>query len=165
MPLSHTFYQFLSSVQGDLANITAPPQFLAPSSVVEVGHCWVQRPDVFAAPAQEPDPKKRSLLVLRLVLIALKSQLYVAGSPTVSIKKPLNAFLGEVFSASWTDSKTGTTAKLCSEQVSHHVSHCIFSLPSRAHAHANSAGSLPSPQCISHARSMAFEPTATPASR
>jgi oxysterol-binding protein-related protein 9/10/11 len=120
-PSSLTFSQFLSSVQGDLSNITAPPQFLAPSSVVEVGHCWAQRPAIFAAPAQEADPKKRSLLVLKLVLTALKSQLYVAGSPTVSIKKPLNAFLGEVFAASWTDSKTGSTTKLRSEQVSHHV--------------------------------------------
>lgn len=91
--------------------------------MVEVGHCWAQRPEVFAAPAQESDPKKRSLLVLKLVLTALKSQLYVAGSPTVSIKKPLNAFLGEIFSASWTEPKTGNTVTLCSEQVSHHVRH------------------------------------------
>lgn len=82
--------------------MTAPPFFLAPSSVVEVGHCWAQRPGVFAAPALEPDAARRSLLVLRMVLIALRSQFYVAGSPTVSIKKPLNAFLGELFLASWT---------------------------------------------------------------
>lgn len=110
---------FLSSVQGDLANITAPPQFLAPSSVVELGP-WGKRPALFAAPANEPDPKRRALLVLKIVLAALRDQLYTTGSTSVSIKKPLNAFLGEVFMASWTDEDTGTKAQLFSEQVSHH---------------------------------------------
>ena len=112
--------QFLSSVQGDLSNVTAPPTFLAPSSVVEVGHCWAQRPAVFAAPAREADPEKRALLVLRLVLVALRSQLYIAGSPAVSIKKPLNAFLGEVFLASWADDAAKARTRLVAEQVSHH---------------------------------------------
>lgn len=137
--------QFLSSVSGDLSNVTGPPHFLAPSSVVEVGHCWAQRPGVFAAPALEPDSARRSLLVLRWMLTAMRSQLYIAGSPNVSIKKPLNAFLGELFLASWTqvpnsgngknkkngkgkglglgmdsgDGKPATT-RLVAEQVSHH---------------------------------------------
>lgn len=76
---------------------------------MEVGHCWSQRPGVFAAPALEPDEAKRSLLVLRMILIAMRSQFYIAGSPTVSIKKPLNAFLGELFLASWTQIPTTTT--------------------------------------------------------
>lgn len=79
-----------------------------------------------------------------MILIAMRSQFYVAGSPTVSIKKPLNAFLGELFLASWTqvpkgnskgkgkdkekgiklgmdsgDGKAATT-RLVAEQVSHH---------------------------------------------
>lgn len=78
---------------------------LAPLSVVEVGRCWAQRPAVFAAPALEPSPERRCLLVLRMVLIALRTQMYVGGSPTTSIKKPLNAFLGELFLAEWTDDK------------------------------------------------------------
>lgn len=72
----------------------------------------------------------------------MRSQFYVAGSPSVSIKKPLNAFLGELFLASWTqvpkgkskgkgkekgiklgmdsgDGKAATT-RLVAEQVSHH---------------------------------------------
>lgn len=105
-------------MRGDFANITAPAFFLAPSSVVEVPQCWSQRPKVFAAPALEPDPKKRSLLVLKIFLTGLRSQLYIAGAPGVSIKKPLNAFLGEIFSASWTDD--GCTTRLITEQVSHH---------------------------------------------
>ncbi|ROV96294.1 hypothetical protein VMCG_07730 [Cytospora schulzeri] len=135
--------EFLSSVSGDLSNVTAPPSFLAPSSVVEVGNCWSQRPGVFAAPALVPDPARRSLLVLRMILIAMRSQFYVAGSPTISIKKPLNAFLGELFLASWThlpkmsngtgkEKETGlslemesgdgkpATTRLIAEQVSHH---------------------------------------------
>jgi oxysterol-binding protein-related protein 9/10/11 len=54
------------------------------------------------------------------VLVALRSQFYVGGSPTVSIKKPLNAFLGELFLASWTDAERKATTKLVAEQVSHH---------------------------------------------
>ncbi|CAK7200052.1 hypothetical protein SEUCBS139899_002740 [Sporothrix eucalyptigena] len=97
--------QFLSSTKGDLANVTGPPSMLAPLSVVEVGRCWAQRPAVFAAPALEPNADRRCLLVLRMVLIALRTQMYVGGSPTTSIKKPLNAFLGELFLAEWTDEK------------------------------------------------------------
>ncbi|KAL1898232.1 hypothetical protein Sste5346_003638 [Sporothrix stenoceras] len=98
--------QFLSSTKGDLANVTGPPSMLAPMSVVEVGRCWAQRPAVFAAPALEPAADRRCLLVLRMVLIALRTQMYVGGSPSTSIKKPLNAFLGELFLAEWTDEKT-----------------------------------------------------------
>ncbi|KAJ4288846.1 hypothetical protein N0V88_007175 [Collariella sp. IMI 366227] len=47
--------KFLGTVKGDLANVTGPPSLLAPSSVVEVGHCWAQRPSVFSAPALEPN--------------------------------------------------------------------------------------------------------------
>ncbi|KAK3385573.1 hypothetical protein B0H63DRAFT_433318 [Podospora didyma] len=112
--------KFLGTVQGDLSNVTGPPSLLAPSSVVEVGHCWAQRPAVFAAPALESCPEKRSLLVLRWFLISLRSQLYIAGAPKVSIRKPLNAFLGELFFASWTDEERKATTSLVSEQVSHH---------------------------------------------
>ncbi|KAH8169629.1 oxysterol-binding protein [Sarocladium implicatum] len=114
--------KFLSSVQGDLSNVTAPPYFLAPSSVVEVGHCWAQHPSIFSAPAHEPLPERRALLVLKHILTSLRSQLYIGcTSPeTQSVKKPLNAFLGEIFLASWTDGKTGAGVRLVSEQVSHH---------------------------------------------
>jgi hypothetical protein len=37
-----------------------------------------------------------------------------------SVKKPLNAFLGELYLASWTDDESGTRVRLVSEQVSHH---------------------------------------------
>ncbi|KAF4466480.1 oxysterol-binding [Fusarium albosuccineum] len=123
--------RFLSTVKGDLANITAPPFFLAPSSVVENPRCWAQRPKVFAAPSLEPSAEKRSLLVLQLFLVGLRPQLYIAGSPGVSIKKPLNAFLGELFLASWTDDDC--TTRLVSEQVSHHPPITAMHLADTAH--------------------------------
>lgn len=85
-----------------------------------MGHCWAQRPAVFAAPALEPSAERRALLVLKLVLSSLRSQLYIGGSPSISIKKPLNAFLGELFLASWTDAEKKATTRLVAEQVSHH---------------------------------------------
>ncbi|EFX03679.1 oxysterol-binding protein [Grosmannia clavigera kw1407] len=101
---------------------------LAPSSVVEVGHCWGQRPAVFAAPALESSAERRCLLVLRMMLIALRSQVYVGGSTKTSIRKPLNAFLGELFLAEWTNERSSSssstpssfTTRLVAEQVSHH---------------------------------------------
>ena len=36
------------------------------------------------------------------------------------MKKPLNAFLGEIFLANWKDERTGEEVRLVSEQVSHH---------------------------------------------
>jgi hypothetical protein len=112
--------------------------------VVEVGHCWAQRPSVFSAPAREPSPEKRSLLVLRWFLIALRSQLYIgvpdsasasaSGSKkTASIRKPLNAFLGELFLASWSDEATKSKTELVAEQVSHHPPITAMHVVDRAH--------------------------------
>ena len=132
-PLTFLPQQFLGTVQGDLSNVTGPPSLLAPSSVVEVGHAWAQRPAVFAAPALESDPAKRSLLVLRWFLISLRSQLYVNGRPGVSIKKPLNAFLGELFFASWTDDEHKASTSLVAEQVSHHPPITAMHIADREH--------------------------------
>lgn len=88
---------------------------------MEVGHCFAQRPAIFAAPALEPLAEKRALAVLKWFLSSLRAQLYVGGSPKgVSIKKPLNAFLGELFLASWTDDENKAATRLVAEQVSHH---------------------------------------------
>ncbi|KAL2015285.1 hypothetical protein VTK56DRAFT_5910 [Thermocarpiscus australiensis] len=139
--------KFLGTVKGDLANVTGPPSLLAPCSVVEVGHCWAQRPAVFAAPALEPCPEKRSLLVLRWFLSALRSQLYIGvdddhhptnitGTGTGccrSVRKPLNAFLGELFLASWTDAERKATAELVAEQVSHHPPITAMHVVDRGH--------------------------------
>ncbi|CAG9992235.1 unnamed protein product [Clonostachys byssicola] len=123
----------LSTLKGDLANITAPPSFLAPSSVVENPRCWAERPAVFAAPALESSPQKRSLLVLRMFLIGLRNQYYIAGGPNVSIKKPLNAFLGELFFAKYTDKSGIASTEVAAEQVSHHPPITAIHVASREH--------------------------------
>lgn len=71
--------------------------------------------------------------MLRWFLIALRSQLYVNGAPKVSIKKPLNAFLGELFFASWTDPECKATAHLVAEQVSHHPPITAMHIADREH--------------------------------
>ena len=108
----------MATIRGDLSNITAPPFLLAPQSLVEFPSWWAERPSTFVAPAAESDPQKRALLVLKWVLSALKQQYYVGREVKDGVKKPLNAFLGEVFLASWSDGSA--TTKAISEQVSHH---------------------------------------------
>jgi hypothetical protein len=91
---------------------------LATQSTVEFPAYWAEHPSLFVAPAAEPDPAKRALIVLRWYLTSLKNQQYGGRNEEDGIKKPLNAFLGEVFLASW-DAEGGKT-QLVSEQVSHH---------------------------------------------
>ncbi|KAF3914919.1 hypothetical protein ABW20_dc0108076 [Dactylellina cionopaga] len=110
--------KFLSTVRGDIASITAPPYFLAPLSVVEVGSCWTESPSLFVAPAQEPDAQKRALLVLKWFLHSLRSQFYIGLDSNIGMRKPLNAFLGELFLSQWTDEVS--TTHIITEQVSHH---------------------------------------------
>ena len=83
--------------------------------MTEIPSCWTERPSAFAAPALEPDPAKRALLVLKWFIGALKSQFYIGKDPKLGIKKPLNAFLGELFLGSYTDERA--TARLVVEQV------------------------------------------------
>lgn len=115
------FLSFLGTVRGDLANITAPPFFLAPSSIVEVPSCWAERPSLFVAAAKEPSAERRALCVLKWILASLRSQYYVGRDIHSGIKKPLNAFLGELFLAQWSDDVANV--KLIAEQV-RYVEHC-----------------------------------------
>ena len=115
-----TLREFLASIatiSGDLSNITAPPFVLATQSTTELPQYWAEHPSILVAPASEPDPQKRVLLVLKWFLSALKNQQYAGRSEKEGVKKPLNAFLGELFIAHWDDN--GIT-RLISEQVSHH---------------------------------------------
>jgi oxysterol-binding protein-related protein 9/10/11 len=109
------FLASISTIKGDLSNITAPPFLLAQKSATEYPASWCEHPSVLVAPASEPDPEKRALLVLKWYLSALKSQQYNTGENQDGVKKPLNAFLGELFIAEW-DDESGKT-KLLSEQV------------------------------------------------
>jgi hypothetical protein len=109
--------QSIATIRGDLSNITAPPFVLATQSTVEFPAYWAEHPSLFLAPATETDPAKRALLVLQWYLTSLKNQQYGGRNEKDGVKKPLNAFLGELFIASW---EANGTTRLVSEQVSHH---------------------------------------------
>jgi len=117
-----TLKEFLASIatiSGDLSNITAPPFVLAENSTVEIPQYWADHPYLFVAPAAEQDPKKRALLVLKWFVGSLRNQQYAGRRVEEGVKKPLNAFLGELFFGNWKDTELGET-QLVSEQVSHH---------------------------------------------
>ncbi|KAF2248687.1 Oxysterol-binding protein [Trematosphaeria pertusa] len=116
-----TLKEFLASIatiQGDLSNITAPPFVLAEHSTVELPQYWADHLSLFVAQALEADAEKRALLILKWFLGSLRNQQY-AGRKEQDSKKPLNAFLGELFLGGFHDDGIGET-KLISEQVSHH---------------------------------------------
>lgn len=120
------FSKSIATIRGDLSNITAPPFVLDTKSAVELPAFWAERPSVFVAPAASDDPAERALLVLRWFISALRNQQYAGRSAEEGVKKPLNAFLGELFIAKW-DDESGTT-RLVSEQV-RLVVLCISELP------------------------------------
>ena len=95
--------------------MTAPPFILGTTSLTEFSAYWTERPSIFVAPASEPDPAKRALLVLKWFLTSLKSSYSSRNDKFGSEKKPLNPFLGELFLGKWED-EAGTT-RLVSEQV------------------------------------------------
>lgn len=107
--------QSISSFNGDLSSLTAPPFILGTTSLTEFSAYWTEHPSIFVAPASEPDPAKRALLVLKWFLSTLKQQYSSRSDKFGSEKKPLNPFLGEVFLGKWED-VAGTT-HLVSEQV------------------------------------------------
>ena len=111
-------FQSIATISGDLSNITAPPFVLADKSTTEFPRYWIEHPDLFCAPAHESTPEKRILAVLKWFLSSLKGQQYAGRNPSDGVKKPLNAFLGEVFVGSCGPSDDET--HLVSEQVSHH---------------------------------------------
>ncbi|KAL2262751.1 hypothetical protein VTK26DRAFT_188 [Humicola hyalothermophila] len=113
-----TFLKSIASFNGDLSSLTAPPFILSSTSLTEFSSYWCEHPSIFAAPAKEPDAKKRALLVLKWFLTTLKQQYASRSEQYGNEKKPLNPFLGELFLGKWEDD-AGTT-ELISEQVSHH---------------------------------------------
>ncbi|KAK1822530.1 hypothetical protein LTR12_003093 [Friedmanniomyces endolithicus] len=123
--------QFLASIatiRGDLSNITAPPFVLADKSTTEFPRYWISHPDLFTAPAHQPTPELRLLAVLKWFLASLRGQQYAGRQPSDGVKKPLNAFLGELFLGSCSSSSgevggveaADDECHLVSEQVSHH---------------------------------------------
>ena len=84
-------------------------------------------PSLFIAPALRTEPSERALLVLKRFLCSLRNQQYAGRSEADGVKKPLNAFLGELFLGKWENEEIGTT-RLVAEQVSHHppITACYF---------------------------------------
>ena len=95
--------------------MTAPPFILGTTSLTEFSAYWTEHPSIFVAPAKEPDPAKRALLVLKWFLSTLKQQYSSRSDKYGTEKKPLNPFLGELYLGRWED-ESGET-RLVSEQV------------------------------------------------
>lgn len=110
-----TFLKSMASFNGDLSSLTAPAFILSSTSLTEFSSYWAEHPTVFVAPASEPDPAKRALLVLKWFLTTLKQQYSSRNEKLGSEKKPLNPFLGELFLGHWEDAAGRT--ELISEQV------------------------------------------------
>lgn len=104
--------------------MTAPPFILGTTSLTEFSAYWTEHPDIFVAPALEPDPAKRALLVLKWFLTTLKSSYSSRNDKFGSEKKPLNPFLGELYLGKWED-RAGTT-QLVSEQVRYGFAQTIY---------------------------------------
>lgn len=122
---------FLSSIKDDIANITSPPSFLAPTSTTEISACWAERPTLFVAPTLETSPERRCLAVLKWIVASHRRQFYISEHVSTGIKKPLNSFLGEVFKAQWTDDLA--TTSIVTEQVSYQPSVTACYISSDAH--------------------------------
>ncbi|CAH00492.1 oxysterol-binding protein related protein HES1 [Kluyveromyces lactis] len=125
-----SFLKSISSFNGDLSSLTAPPFILSPVSLTEYSEYWAEHPDLFLEPSfiTEPDsdgtPPEllRMLAVVKWFISTLKSQYCSRNESMGSEKKPLNPFLGEVFVGKWNNKSNpefGETV-LLSEQVSHH---------------------------------------------
>ncbi|GAM85850.1 hypothetical protein ANO11243_038580 [Dothideomycetidae sp. 11243] len=112
------FLASIATIKGDLSNITAPPFVLSTQSTTELPSYWSEYPSIFTAAASGESPAERALLVLKWFLLCLKRQQYGGRAESEGVKKPLNAFLGELFLATFGEGDNATT--LVSEQVSHH---------------------------------------------
>lgn len=113
------FLSSIATISGDLSNITAPPFLLAENSTVEIPQYWCDHAHLFVRQAWGETEEQRALNVLESFMGALRNQQYAGKSEEQGVKKPLNAFLGELFVGKWEDEELGET-RLISEQVSHH---------------------------------------------
>lgn len=113
------FLSSIATISGDLSNITAPPFLLAENSTVEIPQYWCDHAHLFVRQAWGETEEQRALNVLESFMGALRNQQYAGRDESEGVKKPLNAFLGELFLGKWEDEELGET-RLVSEQVSHH---------------------------------------------
>ena len=91
---------------------------LAHKSATEFPASWCSHQPLFLAQGASDKAELRALGVLKNFLASLKTQTYTGSTEKDGAKKPLNAFLGELFIAEFEGEEPRT--KLISEQVSHH---------------------------------------------
>jgi len=125
------FLKSLASYNGDIASMTAPPFIVGTISLTEFSAYWAEHPSVFVAPAAEPDPARRAMLVLKWFLSTLKQQYCSRSDTQGNEKKPINPFLGELFLGKWVDAAGET--ELFSEQVSHHPPVTAYNIRNEKH--------------------------------
>lgn len=121
----------MASFNGDLSSMTAPAFILSTTSLTEFSAYWSEMPRLLTAPAKEPDPQKRTMLVMKWFISTLKQQYASRNEKLGSEKKPLNPFLGELFLGKWEDEE-GVT-QLVSEQVSHHPPVTAYNIHNDTH--------------------------------
>ncbi|SCU79863.1 LAFA_0B06106g1_1 [Lachancea sp. 'fantastica'] len=133
-----SFLKSITSFNGDLSTLTAPPFILSPTSLSEYSQYWGEHPDLFLGPnfITEPDEDGTSVEHLRMLAVVkwfistLKSQYCSRNEALGTEKKPLNPFLGELFVGKWENKEHpgfGETV-LLSEQVSHHPPATAYSI-------------------------------------
>ncbi|KAL2829656.1 hypothetical protein BDW59DRAFT_32287 [Aspergillus cavernicola] len=128
-----SFLKSIASFNGDLSSMTAPPFILSSTSLTEYSAYWAEHPALFVAPAQEADPEKRALAVLRWFLSTLRQQYCSRSEKLGSEKKPLNPFLGELFIGKWDGNADVGETNLISEQVSHHPPATAYAIRNEKH--------------------------------
>ncbi|KAI0111035.1 Oxysterol-binding protein [Hypoxylon sp. NC0597] len=134
----------MTKSQSNLSQLKDFLSYLA-TSVTEIPASWAERHDLFLRPAREDDPARRTLLVLKNFLCSLKRQVYTApdleqdsgNGDSDSAKKPLNAFLGELFLGTFAGSDGSMTRLIC-EQVSHHPPVTACFIYNKAHGISSS---------------------------
>ncbi|KAG5370223.1 Oxysterol-binding protein-like protein 4 [Yarrowia sp. C11] len=116
-----SFMAGLASSGGDIASVTAPPFILAPISLVEYTQYWAQSQQLFLDAADDGiSGEERILRVLRWFISTLRGQYCSRNESMGSEKKPLNPFLGELFTGKWAVGDGEDFSVLAAEQVSHH---------------------------------------------
>ncbi|KAL4938204.1 hypothetical protein BDV06DRAFT_201446 [Aspergillus oleicola] len=128
-----SFLKSIASFNGDLSSLTAPPFILSGTSLTEYSAYWAEHPELFVAPANESDPEKRALAVLKWFLSTLRQQYCSRSEKLGSEKKPLNPFLGELFLGKWDKNGDVGETSLISEQVSHHPPATAYAISNEKH--------------------------------
>ncbi|CCF59661.1 hypothetical protein KAFR_0H02520 [Kazachstania africana CBS 2517] len=128
-----SFLKSLTSFNGDLSSLSAPPFILSPVSLSEFSQYWAEHPDLFLEASfitqdnyktyllenivddndivhinrfnLESPEVTRLLSVTKWFISTLKSQYCSRNESMGSEKKPLNPFLGEVFVGKWENNR------------------------------------------------------------